>query len=290
MLSRRQFLQAAGIAAAAVHLPRLSFNASAAPGFETLYGRALQAAPVYAAANTNSLPLEHLWSDTVTPILETRGAWYRLPDGYTPRAMLQPMVKSAGRSETAADAPFRGEVSGAVAVVRQWCAADAPLVTRIGHGGVMHISDRITLDGNDWYGAAESADGELVGWTQAANWSAVSVDAALPSLTLAVQTQTQQMDVYEGDQHILNAPVSVWQNLPAGHYSIGERQITARSGEHYGAAWALAFGDDLRMTGAYWHNRFGMTRGGTENSGEALEITPALARWLYPRAAEVIIY
>jgi hypothetical protein len=96
------------------------------------------------------------------------------------------------------------------------------------------------------------------------------------------------MDVLEGDQHILSAPVSVWQHLPAGRYSISERQMAARSGEQYGAAWALAFGDHLQIAGAYWHNRFGTAH--VENNGTALEITPALAHWIYPRATEVIIF
>lgn len=52
MLSRRQFLQAAGIAVAAAHLPHFSLHT--APNFETLYGRALVAAPVFAAPDLNS--------------------------------------------------------------------------------------------------------------------------------------------------------------------------------------------------------------------------------------------
>ncbi|MFN8451595.1 MAG: twin-arginine translocation signal domain-containing protein [Anaerolineae bacterium] len=46
MLSRRQFLQAAGIAVAAQALPRLP---SATPTFEPLYGRSLETLPIYAA-------------------------------------------------------------------------------------------------------------------------------------------------------------------------------------------------------------------------------------------------
>lgn len=289
-LSRRQFLRAAGIAVAAVHMPRLPLNASATPGFATLYGRALQAAPLYATAQTNRLPLKHLWSDTVTPILETVSNWYRLPEGYTPRTLLQPMLKAAERSETAASAPFWGEVSGAIAVVRAWCAADAPLVTRIGHGGVMHISDRIILDGINWYGIAEDERDDVIGWAQAANWSPVTADTALPSLTLAVDTHTQQLNAYDGEQSILSAPVSVRQNLPTGHYSLTHQQMTTRTGEHYGAPWSLSFGDSIQLAGAYWHNHFGIIGRDAAPQFAPLEVTPALAQWLYPRANEVIIY
>ena len=48
MLSRRQFLQAAGITLAAAPLTQLEFPV-AAPNFEPLYGRALATAPIYAA-------------------------------------------------------------------------------------------------------------------------------------------------------------------------------------------------------------------------------------------------
>lgn len=288
-LSRRQFLKAAGIAVAAVHMPHLPPKASAAQGFETLYGRALQAAPVYTTAQTNSLPLKHLWSDTVTPILETHDAWYRLPEGFTPRALLQPMVKTVEHSHTASDAPFWGEVSGAVAVVRAWCAVDAPLVTRIGHGGVMHISDRITLNANDWYGLAENERAAVIGWAQASNWSPVTVDTTLRSLTLVVDTQTQHANAYDGERQILSAPVSVWQNLPTGHYTITHQRMTTRIDGHYGAPWSLSFGDKVQLAGAYWHNYFGITRRGAAPPFAALEMTPALAQWLYPRAMEVII-
>ena len=33
------------------------------------------------------------------------------------------------------------KVDGAVAVVRAWCSADSPLITRIGHGGDMRVAD-----------------------------------------------------------------------------------------------------------------------------------------------------
>lgn len=218
-----------------------------------------------------------------------RGDWYRVEGGYTPRTMLQPLHAPAQRSEMAANAPFWGEVSGAVAVVRQWCAADAPLVTRIGHGGVMHISDRLTVGEIDWYGVAESAGGERVGWTQAANWSLAETDAALPALTLRVDARALQLDVLEQDELLLSAPVSVGQNLSTGRYPLVERQMAIRSYEHMGAAWALSFGDGVKLAGAYWHNRFGMIGKQMENEATALEVTPFLARWLYPRAAEIII-
>lgn len=46
---------------------------------------------------------------------------------------------------------FWAEVAGPVAAVRQWCAADAPFVTRIGHGGVAQIIDYLSDKTTSWY-------------------------------------------------------------------------------------------------------------------------------------------
>ncbi|MEP7292356.1 MAG: L,D-transpeptidase, partial [Chloroflexota bacterium] len=175
---------------------------------------------------------------------------------------------------------------GAVAMVRVWCAADAAVVTRIGHGGVLYVKDKLTVNEIEWYGVAERDADDLLGWTQAAFWSPVSLDDAAPSLTLVINTHTQQMDVHEADQHLLSAPISTGGTLPPGSYSIAKRYPTfsATSDTHYHASWALTFGANLNLAGVYLHNHFGQPYPGT-----AVQVTPPLARWLYPRAAEVII-
>ncbi len=283
MLSRRHFLQAAGIALAVAHLPRLT---QAAPRFEPLYGRALATIPVYAAPQTTAPLITNLWSDTVTPLLDTSGVWYRLPDGYAQRALLQPLLAPAHNAGGEHDAPYWGEVTGAVAIVRAWCAADAPVVTRVGHGGVLYLRDMLMPNGVRWYGVAGTENGELLGWSQAASWSPAAIDAIAPSLTLSINRQTQQMQVLDGAQALLSAPVTINPTLIAGTYAVNGRNFTAAPvGEHYGVPWALSFGADQHLSGAYWHNRFGTASAG----GAAVEVAPALARWLYPRSASVII-
>lgn len=281
MLSRRQFLQAAGIAVAAHALPRLP---ASAPTFEPLYGRALETLPVYAAPDSAAPLVTRLWSDTVTPILDTRGGWYRLPDGFAPRHSIQPMTAPTRRAETPAATPLWAEVTGALAIVRVFCAASAPIRSRIGHGGVLSVIDYLPGEGVDWYGVAESEDGDLLGWTQTADWSPASLDQALPTLSLAVDAHTRQLTVCDGDRILLTAPVATGCDLLPGVYPITQRRPTETQDGHTGAPWSLAFGDDLSLSGAYWHNRFGAAA-----PGAALQVTPALAKWLYPRAATVII-
>lgn len=289
MLSRRQFLQAAGIALSAAHLPRLnltSANAAPAHSFEALYGRALATVPVYAAPQANA-PLSYLWSDTVVPILDSSGEWYRLPDGYARREGLQPLLEPAQTTPTDAAPPFWGEVTGAVAVIRAWCTANAPMVTRVGHGGVLFVADRLTLDGIDWLGVANDEHGALIGWSQAAAWSLTPEDTLSAALTLHIDRAAQRLTAYDADQPVLTAPAAAQPTLSAGTFPIQERRLTLPS-ERAGTPWALRFGANQRLTGAYWHNRFGSAFVAPDASS-AVEVAPALARWLYPRAAEIII-
>jgi hypothetical protein len=291
MLSRRQFLHAAGIAIAAAHLPRLTYvHASTPQQFQPLYGRALVTVPVFAAPHQSAALFSHLWSDKVVPIQDTDGAWYRLPQGYAQRELLQPMLTPASHAQTDHAAPFWGEVTGAVALVRAWCAADAPLVTRVGHGGVLYIADRLTLDGVNWYGVADTENGELLGWSPASVWSSAVVENAEQTLTLLIDQQAQQLTAFEHDQPLLTAPVSAAPALVPGTYTVTERKFTITPSPNYlGTPWALAFGANQHLSGAYWHNRFGTISTDSRPVGAAIEVAPALARWLYPRAASVII-
>ena len=87
------------------------------------------------------------------------------------------------------------------------------------------------------------------------------------------------------DQRLLTAPVSIGQALTPGAYPITMRNVAAApQADLHGVPYALTFGDSLLLTGAYWHNRFGAA-----SSGAAIQVTPPLAQWLYPRAAKIII-
>ncbi len=169
-------------------------------------------------------------------------------------------------------------------MVRAFCAASAPVVGRVGHGGVLRVIDYLPGDGIDWYGVADTEDGDLLGWTTAANWSRAQAEMAAPSLTLDIDRAAQRLTVRDGDHALLTAPISTGRDLPAGTYPITERQVTLAQPDHHGAPWVLRFGKGFDLSGVYWHNRFG-----APTPGAAVQVTPTLARWLYPRAATVIL-
>ncbi len=281
MLSRRNFLRLAGIAVATAYLPSRLTNA--APNFEPTYGRALTAAPIYSAPTTEADPVAHLWPDSVTPLLNVRGGWLRLPSGYARRPDLQPMIAPARRSTSASQPPFWAEVGGAVAIVRAYCAADAPIIARIGHGGVLRVIDWLPTDSLDWYGVAADESGDLLGWSQAADWQPAAVDHVAATLMLQIDTAKQKLAVLDGDHVVLSAPISTGNILTPGQYQISWRQISTAS-DHSGVPWSLGFGD-FDLSGAYWHNQFG-----APTPGAAVQVTPPLAKWLYPRAKSVIVF
>jgi hypothetical protein len=293
MFTRRQFLRLLGISASAAAANSLPIAAAAPVNdhrfaaddhFAAAYGRALETVPVY--DTPDGQVIRRLWSDTVTPLRGSLGNWYQLPDGYAKRDMLQPMVSPATHTLTPSAPPFWGTVSGAVAVVRAYCAADAPIVARVGHGGVLRAVDFLSGDGLGWYGVAETEGGALLGWTQAAVWSPAPPDSALPTLSLAIDRQAQRLTARDSQRVLLTAPVSAGGSLLPGAYSVTERHASTAQGEYRGVPWALAFSGHAHLTGAYWHNRFGSAAAAP---AAAVQVTPALAQWLFPRAAEIII-
>lgn len=285
MLSRRRFLQLAGITAVSAAVSAAGLPLAAAPAFEPVYGRALDTLPVFAAPGGQ--PVAQLWSDTVMPLLGVSGEWYRLPAGYARREGVQPLLTPARRQTTLAAPPFWGSVTGAVAVVRAWCAAAAPIVTRVGHGGVLRIVDQLTEAGLAWYGVAESESGALLGWTQAAAWSPAALDQPAQRLTLALEQSAQRLTAYADAQPLLTAPVATGRDLSAGVYPLTEQRAAQQQADYHGAPWVLDF-SGLPLSGAYWHNRFGQPRTAAQ-ADPFVQVPPALAQWLYPRAAEIIV-
>jgi hypothetical protein len=280
MLSRRSFLQLVGASLAATTLrPTPLLTAAQA---KTYQGRAFSALPIYETRNSSAQPIAHLWPDGVTTILHSDNDWYQIPGGWVRRDGLQPMLpfdSSAYRFNQ--DVPFWVEVAASVAPVRAYCSADAPLVTRIGHGGVSQVIDVLPDEPNGWYGIADQA-GNLLGWTQGVFWRPVEAEIKDGNdQWLRVDRKRGLMMTYEGTRAILEAPFSDGAGLQAGEFSkwrgaIGGLQWQTDK-SYQGVGWQTVFGHGQTIAGVYWHNRFGHAVG----DGPAVQTTPLLARWLY---------
>jgi hypothetical protein len=276
-ISRRQFFQMTGVAILSTVIPLPNFPAKAAP-----YGRTLIAAPVRHKPHETAAVKQQHWPDSILALAATNGYWHRTEQGYIARSHVQPMMIDPAAQPTSRIQTFPAwaEVSAAVAAVRQWCAPDAPLVTRIGHGGVAHVVDYLPGE-IDWYGIAANS-GDLLGWSPAVRWQPITeaIATRLP-LKMVISQTSQRMNVSVEGKSLWEANISTGQSLQAGIYHIerdcaGGLCCAASQVAYHGAAWPLYFSDQAAITGVYWHNQFGESV-----PGPAVQITPYLARWLY---------
>lgn len=284
-LSRRDFLKIVGVTAVGVQFD-WPFAPQSVPT-ET-HGRTFAAAAVYEAPTLSSPVITRLWPDSIAPIIDSNGAWYRLAQGYVQRTDVQPILLQAHSTVEASHAlPFWAEVSSPIAVVQEWCAADAPVVTRIGFGGTLQVVDFLPATGglSGWYGVA-SAQGNLLGWTQAVHWRVIDESRKNTRyLTLQIDQLTQRIIIFERERAIMRAPISTGKLLENGIYPVKRHEVGGISHETlYGASWPLYFGaEDQGLAGVYWHNRFGQSI-----PGLAVQVLPFIAKWLYMRGVDEI--
>lgn len=249
-------------------------------------GRTLEATPVYRVKNQLAPLVKVLWPDSITIIYESDQDWYQVQDGFAPRTMVQPMISYDPSISMALPLiPFWADVAAPVAPVRQWGAADAPPVTRIGHGGIARVIDYLPGDeiSAGWYGL-DNGCGNFLGWTQAVYWRPVQEELlAAIHPTLHIDRNDQVLTAYDEGEEVLQAPVSIGMEIAAGAYMASGRQfsgapvfIPGRTQAIYGVPWRVQFGENYELSGAYWHNRFGESM-----PGPAVQVTPLLARWLY---------
>lgn len=292
--SRREFLQFSGIALLASRLD-LFDTAFAFPQEAAYQGRVLASSPVFATPAVTAPVVRTLWPDSITPLLETRDGWYHVPDGWVRHELLQPMTPyTPPEVVPLPDVPYWAEVTAPVAPLRAWCAADAPLLGRIGHGGLALVIDALPADqpGMAWYGIAD-ANGELLGWTPGVRWGLMKSlpvgESLRPSSAMAnrenfieIALSTYTLTAWEDNTAILAAPVSLGTDIQPGSYAFQRCQPAITWSDSiegqtwYGVPWAIDLGAAGLLTGAYWHNRFGAAA-----PGPALQVSPALARWLY---------
>lgn len=271
-LSRRDFLRLAGISLIAAQLPLPAYSSVHKP----IYARSLNAVAIQAAPTHESAFVRYLWPNSIVEIQDVESGWYRLVDGFVPIESLQPMqpfIPDGAKPVLETGMPIT--VTGPAAAVRQWCAADAPLVTHIGHGGTAYIADYLPDEYSGWY-AISDADHCVLGWTQKIFWSGVT-ELAIPAQShqVVVNCQTNEISVYTGDRLSIQSACSVGDLVDTGDYPLTGRQFATRQGSRYGIPHSL-YADGLSLYGVYWHNRFG-----TSHPGLSIELPILTAATIY---------
>lgn len=285
-LSRRAFLKALGISAAATAAPwgvlQALASGSASGPQAALWGRALEAVPV---TDRWGRTAGTLLPDAVTPLEPLDATLVKLPDGYAARRSFQPLALAAGWA-----APLVAgwvQVAAPYAALRRWCAPDAPLVARPGWGAVLFASERLTVDGLDWLGLG-AAEGDVIGWSLAETWTPAGIDTPPGSdAWLVVEREQRQIRVLRDETVLWAAGAALPADLTAGDYALTGRSPTDSTAQT-GAPWAIDFGA-WRIHGAYWHNCFSAADDPSPSGVVELPVLAARALYSLPvRAARVV--
>jgi hypothetical protein len=276
-ITRRSFLKVIGVAAVGIPFQAVFSKLPDDPA----HGRALVAAPVYASLNPVIKPVSYLWPDSLVTISGMFDGWYQIEQGYVQQHTIQPMTPyQPERSIEPPSDSFWAGVAGPAVSIRQYCGADAPLVTRIGHGGVCQVVDFLPGEPNGWYRVANE-NGQPLGWSQAVFWRPVEFEPMPGSnVILVIDQRACRITIFENERLLFSAPYARGGSILPGVYELYARHIGGVQIDapvtYQGVPWVTVFGDAYSIAGVYWHNRFGQPV-----TGPAVQVSPLVAQWIY---------
>jgi hypothetical protein len=169
-----------------------------------------------------------------------------------------------------------------VSTVKAWCAAHAPIVTRLGFGAVVYVIDRMVDDSQHvWYGVTAEPGSPLIGWTPALHYTkwTLTAGATLAEPLIRIDTYKRQLVVY--DRRTAIAAASICSPLlKPGTTTMKRVQPGAAvdASRPLGLPWLMRLDSGYPVHGAFWHNDFGEI-----GTGTSIELTTFAARWLYER-------
>jgi hypothetical protein len=280
MLSRRDFLKVMGVSVLAGVTPlglaisEHQFASNLLPEtFSPVKGRVLR--PLQLGATS-------LFADTLVSIQGEVDESYLTQYGPVPRADIQPMLESTPGEQSLLIGDF-AEVIAPSAAIRRWAEAHAPLVSRVGHGGVLQVADEIALsDTNRWLLMARE-DGTALGWSQVHRWQPVkAVSGSAFIHHLAVDKRRRMLTAYQDQTPLLRVPIALQASVAEGEYQIAETAWTKDDSSlptFEGIPYWFSFGK-YWLSGAYWHNAFGMMDSG-DLPGAGIQVAVFVGQWLY---------
>lgn len=289
-LSRRDFLRVFGVSAAAVGgfalplspmVPTISDS-----DLVSLQARALHTAPIRETPSPEAPVVRHLWEDEIFDIRAAVGRWIHSSEGFVAAHDAQPMLVTAPLEIS--EAPCWAAATGAAAAVRAWASDSAPLIEKIGHGGVMRILDRLTprAAADDWIAIADEHD-RLIGWSRNTLWSAIDWRTTADA-DLIVDAALRRAALWESGTERMRADLTVGRLLVPGEYPVTLLQpgatVTAARQTQLGVPYVQRAGNELSLGGVYWHNHFGAALNGMD-----IQLPVHIARAWFGRLRRVIV-
>lgn len=279
-VSRRTFLTWMGLGTAAAGFGVWPTSLSAIRDGEIRQGRALRVVDVLSRPSASAKVVRQGWPDSVLEIRRALNSYFEVSDGYVPQTDIQPMVRASEQIPFSGTLPFWAEVTGPVSAVRVFAAADAPLVTRVGHGGVMQVV-AVLPDEPRWIGLADS-NGTLIGWSQASAWNPIRDLDYLDGGTLYLNRTALRWRLEHRGEVLSGGLFASGRDLLPGRY-IPQKQSPGGQVDAIcsGSSWRIEFGAGFDLAGTYWHNQFGRPM-----TGPAVQLPPFQARLCYECLAQ----
>ena len=268
-VSRRDFLKLAGITTTLASLPS---GISLALASEARYGRVLHLTDLYKHPDSNAKIIGRYLPDSIQPILDYQDGWVRMLDGFASETAIQPMLTAS--TMPVDRIPTWLEVIAPYAAVRRWCAADAPLMARMGHGAVIEavaaLDDR---HGDMWFQVA--LDGNASGWIQAQQLQPAAIH---PSRQVHhARIENQSLILLNGEHEIACFALAYPPDMSAGEHHIIQRTPGFHRSDYSGIPWRLETNRGLILHGAYWHNQFACQH----TSSMSIELSVIAAKTVY---------
>lgn len=262
-LSRRQFLQVFGISIGSLALTKadLAYLAPKPP----LYSDPIQGRTLVPTTVITTTGLKSLWADSIIPIYGTLNDHYQTDKGSILRRHVQPMNPLLPFDVTIPKTiPFDAEVAAPTATIHQYADINAPIVTRIGHGGIMTILDTLENTRSGWWYQVGNAN-QILGWTQGLHWRELNIQPITKNdLKLAIHRTQKKLAIIKDQRSIMEMDILLPDNLSAGAFKGWKRNLSGSVVSNEGQSlhgvpyhFATSIPEASQLYSVYWHNHFG---------------------------------
>lgn len=266
MIKRRDFLKIGGVVLATTGLAHPAIKSLAAASVAAR-GRVLTKTALREFPHDEGQAIKTLMPDSVQTILGYQEGWIQLAEGFVAEQHIQPMLDT--NHQPVGKLPAWAEVIAPFAAVRQWMQTEAPLMTRLGHGAVLHIDARLDdAQGREWLRVDVGTD--LPGWVQAEHMQPVQLKHARAGLTAMIDRAENTLLLEHRGREVARFAIACPEWLVPGEYRIETR----RPGHHF--PWELVTDGGFSLRGTTGHNHFARI-----TNGEHVELSVIAAKTVY---------
>lgn len=270
-LSRRQFLGVVG-AVASIHpaIPLASVRQ---------FGRTLSPLSINNGSTASSGSSPFLLANSPLELLGKRGDAFITPLGDVPRIALQPMPRYQ-RARSSITIPNVGivEVIHTHAPLYQYASHDSQFLGDIGHGGVLHLIDRLSDTEEDWIHLAD-VDQRPLGWSPMQSWGDWKRPRSIATGEWVLNRKTHQLILSGVSTSPILVAINYPHSLPSGTFPFTVTQQGGHTLANRMAVPCLGTLDtpqgEVLVHGVYWHNNFK-----SQHDSRTIEVSIEGLRWL----------